>query len=320
MKIFNAALHRMVPSRFRKLLLAMYRFVKVLGSYRAEHHIDHFRDIHKMALDIAWLKRNQETSVMNCYASSQQPIETKEFYRSKEFKVYSQNGEDGLLLFLYSHIGIASKTYINLGCGGRSSNTANLSINFGWKGLDIDADEKTLLQSRKVLTDQNVPLCKLPIQRKNWVTKNNINQIINLHEMNEEIDLLSIDIDGNDYWIWKALEIVRPRIVLIEYNASFGPTRSITVPYSDDFDRWKFHESGWYHGASLVALNKLANEKKYSLFCCDSNGINAFFIRDDLVKSFHPLKPDHAYYEHALRPGNHIDQFEHINTCEYVEI
>lgn len=98
-----------------------------------------------------------------------------------------------------------------------------------------------------------------------------------------EIDLLSIDIDGNDYWVWKAMTAIRPRVVVIEYNSSFGPDRSVTVAYDPSFRRYEKHPSGLYYGASLQALNKLAAQKGYFLAGCDSAGVNAFFVRDDLA-------------------------------------
>lgn len=114
------------------------------------------------------------------------------------------------------------------------------------------------------------------------MTVENIERTIEELNIPKSLDILSIDIDGSDYWIWKAINNINPRIVVIEYNAAFGMNRSVTVPYEPDFDRFKKHKSGYYHGASLKALTKLGKEKGYSFICCDSNGVNAFFIRDGL--------------------------------------
>ena len=101
----------------------------------------------------------------------------------------------------------------------------------------------------------------------------------------DEIDLLSIDVDGVDYWLWKALTSLRSRLVVIEYNSFWGAQRAVTVPYEPDFDRFRKHPSGYYHGASLAALYRLAQEKGYILAGCDSEGLNAFFVRRDLAEA-----------------------------------
>jgi hypothetical protein len=113
-----------------------------------------------------------------------------------------------------------------------------------------------------------------------------------------EIDLLSIDIDGNDLWVWEAVEGVRPRIVVVEYNGTFGPERSVSVPYDPDFDRMARHPSGWYHGASITALARVGARKGYVLAGCDSNGVNAFFVREDCAAGAVP----EAAPERAWRP------------------
>lgn len=113
------------------------------------------------------------------------------------------------------------------------------------------------------------------------VTAENINATLEQGGMRGEIDLLSVDIDGNDYWVWKAITAIQPRIVAIEYNSSFGPERSLTVKYDPSFSRYEKHDSGLYYGASLAALTKLADEKGYLLAGCDSAGVNAFYVRRD---------------------------------------
>ena len=115
-----------------------------------------------------------------------------------------------------------------------------------------------------------------------FVTKKNINQILKKYS-GKKIDLLSIDIDGNDFWIWKAINCVKPRLVVIEYNSFFGPTLSCTIPYNHKFI-WNYEKKRSYYGASLKALEKLGKQKKYILVGVDKNGVNAFFVRNDLAK------------------------------------
>ncbi|MBN1256896.1 MAG: hypothetical protein JXA52_04250, partial [Planctomycetes bacterium] len=155
-----------------------------------------------------------------------------------EYKAFSQYGEDGLLLYIFSQIGIANFSFVEIGIGtGRECNTAALSIYFGWHGLLIDGDADNVKLARAhygACLGRETERVKVA---PGFVTTENVNEIITQHGMAGEIDLLSIDIDGNDYWVWQAIEAVEPRTVVIEYNASFGPEKAITVPYDPAFNR-----------------------------------------------------------------------------------
>jgi len=217
--------------------------------------------------------------------------------RNHEFKVYSQNGEDGLIAYLFSQIGVTNRRFVEFGVGdGRECNSANLAIHFGWSGVMLEARPSDVRKAARYYgrcrnADGNptvtVSQCR--------VTVDNIDRAISGAGVTGEIDLLSIDIDGNDYWIWQAIEVVRPRVVIIEYNASFGQ-RPITIPYDPGFGRFRKHRSGWYHGASLAALAKLGQRKGYDLVGTDHFGVNAFFIRQDVPKGdLDVVAPDDAY-------------------------
>ncbi len=140
----------------------------------------------------------------------------------------------------------------------------------------------------------------------------------------QEIDLLSIDVDGNDYWFWEGISCLSPRIVVIEYNASLGPEMALATPYDPLFLRYEKHASGFYHGASLTALERLGKEKGYSLIGCDSTGVNAFFVREDcLTKNIHILSPQSAYrpqYSRLDRGLSLEDQFRIIKDMPFVEM
>jgi hypothetical protein len=139
-----------------------------------------------------------------------------------------------------------------------------------------------------------------------------------------EIDLLSLDVDGNDYWFWEALSAVSPRIVCIEYNAGLGPELSWTVPYDPGFERFAKHPSGFFHGASLKAMERLGRNKGYRLVGCDSTGTNAFFLRDDVTAPDVPtLTAAEAYRPHANWLGRGFsedEQLEIMKTMPYVEV
>lgn len=201
---------------------------------------------------------------------------------ANEFRVFSQWGEDGIIQFLLDHIKIERKLFIEFGVQNYiEANTRFLLINNNWSGLVIDASEEHInyIKSEPIYWQYN--LKAVPA----FITKNNINDLIAENGIKGEIGLLSIDIDGNDYWVWETISVVDPAIVIIEYNFRFGKDKSVTIPYAENFIRSQAHYSTIYYGASLKALYLLAQEKGYVFVGCNSAGNNAFFVRKD-------LKPD----------------------------
>ena len=229
-----------------------------------------------------------------------------------EARVYSQNGEDGILAWLLAQVGAPNRTFVEFGIeDGRECNTANLSRTFGWSGLLLEADASHV-ESARAFYDRFPGVRILRAE----VTPENIDPLLREHGP-PEVDLLSLDIDGNDYWVWRAITAIEPRVVAIEYNATFGAERSVTVPYRDGFDRYAEHASGFYHGASLAALAKLGDEKGYALVGCDSRGANAFFVRRSLLAEQLPeVEPHEAWFplwERAhLTPDQQLEQIRHL--------
>lgn len=186
-----------------------------------------------------------------------------------ELKFCSSGGVDGLLLYIFSKTGTANHRFVEIGVGnGKECNTANLALNFGWSGLMLEAHNGNANFARYYY--KNYPVKVLYC----WVTAENINKILLENDIKGEIDLLSIDINGNDYWIWKAVDIIKPRVVVIEYNRNLKDKE--VVKYDPNFDRDK-EPSGKY-GASLQALKELAGIKGYKLICCDSLSSDAVFV------------------------------------------
>lgn len=195
-----------------------------------------------------------------------------------EYRVYSQWGEDGIIQYLIRSIDIKSKIFVEFGVEDYSeANSRFLLINNNWSGLVIDGNEENIL---KIRSDRLYWLYNLKACCE-FITCDNINDIFLKNGISGEIGLLSIDIDGNDYWVWESIKSVNPVIVVIEYNYRFGPIDSIVVPYNADFVRSKIHHSMTYFGASLRAICDLAEKKGYIFVGCCSNGVNAFFVRSD---------------------------------------
>ncbi len=195
-----------------------------------------------------------------------------------EFQVFSQWGEDGIIQFLIRNLNIDKKIFIEFGVEDYTqANTRFLLVNNNWSGLVIDGSEANIL---KVKSDEIYWNFNLKAVRA-FITKDNINEIIVQNGIKGEIGILSIDIDGNDYWVWQAINVIDPTIVIIEYNHRFERDLSVTIPYDENFVRSTFHHSMIYFGASLKALCRLANSKGYAFVGCNSNGVNAFFVKKD---------------------------------------
>ncbi len=198
-----------------------------------------------------------------------------------EFKVFSQWGEDGIIQWLIHNIDISSRRFIEFGVQNYTeSNTRFLLMNDNWSGLVIDGDKCSIdyIKNDDIYWRYNLKA------KQAFITAENINDLIREEFGNDSnVGILSVDIDGNDYWVWKAIECVRADIVICEYNSRFGSEQAVTVPYNPDFIRNIAHYSGIYYGASLAALAHLAEKKGYSLVAGNSNGNNVFFVRNELL-------------------------------------
>lgn len=239
-----------------------------------------------------------------------------------EYRVISQHREDGIIDHLLNQVGVAEGTFVEFGFWPDECNCLNLSLNRNFTGLFIDGSSDKCERARDAYSWLGKSSLKIV---ESFVTAENINTLIADNGIGGEIDVLSVDIDGNDYWLWSAIDVVNPRIVVVEYNASFGDQKSITVPYDPEFDRYAKHPSGFYHGASLTALQRLGTQKGYQLVGCDFTGVNAFFVRNDLLSAdIEVLSVEQAYMENRGRVNykkiSTQEQFKQIAFEPFVEI
>lgn len=196
-----------------------------------------------------------------------------------EFSAFSQCGEDGIIDWLVSRIPEIPQTFVEFGVEDyRESNTRLLTQLRNWRGLIMDGSARHINDIR----GQDIYWRHGLTAKCEFIDKDNINRLLSDGGMSGAIGLLSVDIDGNDFWVWKSIEAVSPAIVVAEYNAVFGDILPLTVPYDDKFQRTQAHYSNLYFGASLPALILLGKEKGYTFVGTNSMGCNAFFIRDDL--------------------------------------
>lgn len=224
--------------------------------------------------------RHQFTQLQMNQADLALRLNTDSGFDANGFRVCSQWNEDGLLQYLITHGGITSRRFVEFGVGDyRESNTRFLLQKDNWVGLILDSSPDNIRSIRNSEIYWRHQLTAVEA----FVDAGNVNRVLAEHGMSGDIGLLSIDVDGVDYWIWKAISDVSPQIVICEYNGLFGPDAAITVPYDPAFDRTRKHYSWLYAGASLAALTDLGREKGYTLVGTNSGGNNAFFVRNDVL-------------------------------------
>ncbi len=215
-----------------------------------------------------------------------------------EFRIFSQFGDDGIIQYLVNRLPITNKFFIEFGVQNyREANTRFLMQNDDWNGLvmDCSSDDVNDIRNQWYFWRHSLEA------RCEFVTRDNINDILRQAGVSEDIGLLHIDIDGNDYWVWESITDVHPVIVIMEYNSLFGADRSITTPYIETFDRYKYHHSGLLFGASLAALIEQGTRKGYAFIGCNSTGNSAYFIRLDQVADLPVKSLPEGYVESSFR-------------------
>ncbi len=191
------------------------------------------------------------------------------------FQVNSQNGEDGIIQEIFRRIGFSTRVFAEVGIGDGTENNTAFLLSQGWKGFWIDGSDAFL---RKISGRKDLPPDCL-ITCVSFVSKENIAEIFSRLGVPRDFDLMSLDIDQNTFYIWEALGEFKPRIVVVEYNASIPPDIDWKPHYVAD----RVWDGTQNFGASLKAFEKLGRQLGYSLVGCDFNGVNAFFVRDDLI-------------------------------------
>ena len=209
------------------------------------------------------------------------------------FTAYSQADEDGIIAEIFSRIGTTDRRFIEFGCGDGMENNSTYLLLTGWTGFWMDGSEENIGVIRRSFGDYMADR-RLAVNRT-FITRENIDSLISSAGFSGEVDFLSIDLDGNDYWIWEAMTAVRPRVVAIEYNATFRPPHKIVQEYNPSYV-WNSDNA---FGASLSAIEVLGAKLGYVLVGCSYVGTNAFFVREDLEsgKFSQPFSAEHHYRE-----------------------
>jgi len=240
------------------------------------------------------------------------------------FKAFSQTDEDGILLFIFSVIGTTNKKCVEICAGnGIECNTANLIINHGWSGLLVDGKLSLVQQGQAFYRGDPQTHVYPPVFVHSWITRENVNEVIMKNGFKGEIDLLSIDMDGVDYWIWSAIEAIHSRVVVVEYQDIIGPDKALTVPYKDDFNAYQYpttHGMPNFCGASLRAFVKLAKGKGYRLVGCNRYGYNAFFIHGTLGEKEIPEISIEECFKHPKVIWGMKERFPTVKKYPWAEV
>jgi hypothetical protein len=256
----------------------------------------------------------------SAYPSLAAPSSGVASLEAAELRVHSQNGEDGILAYLLDRIGPTTREVVEFGIGdGTECCAANLVLTFGWSAHLLEANADDAAAATRFYAERAGDRVHVDHAA---VEPDTVDALLSRH-VAAVFDVLSVDIDGNDYWVLEALSAVRPRVIVVEYNASFGPERSVTIPYTRGLDRYRAHASGFYHGASLTAVARLGERKGYVLAGCDSRGTNAFLVDSEAAASagLAAVSPAGAFrplYERAHLSVE--EQFAQIAHLPFVEI
>ena len=206
------------------------------------------------------------------------------------YKVYSQGDEDGAIAEIFRRIRVEHRRFIEIGVSnGLECNTLNLLLQ-RWSGHWVESDAQALAEIQRRFGGF---LGTTLYTRQQFVSAENIDQFLTRLCPDGKLDLLSIDIDGNDYWVWNAITSIQPRVVIIEYNSSWRPPLSLAIEYNPHF-KW---DGSNYFGASLSALVELGAKKGYNLVGCSFTGVNAYFVQQHLCEDYFaaPFTADNHY-------------------------
>jgi hypothetical protein len=223
-----------------------------------------------------------------------------------EFSAFSQNGEDGIIEEIFRRIGVTNRFFVEFGASDGVETNSSYLLYKGWNGVWIDGSQKNLAAIRQSCANA---IAKGQLQAVcSFITAENIEGLFKDANVPTELDFLSVDIDRNDYYVWEALQSYRPRVVAIEYNAVYRPGCDFVIPY----DAHAVWDKTSHFGASIDALCRLGAQKGYKLVGCCFAGINAFFVREDLLEDhFEPpftsenhFEPPRYFLSQAMQTGH----------------
>ncbi len=232
-----------------------------------------------------------QTIISNQYVLMKKllPPEEMPSFKDVGFKVHSEFEEDGILLYIFSIIGTTNKRVVEICAGdGINCNAANLIINHGWEGLLFDGEKHSIEKGTEFYSKNPSTFLHPPLLIHAWLTKDNINNLILENGFSGEIDLLSMDIDGNDYYMMDSINEIRPRVIICETQNVIPSHLALTIPYKEDFYFKDGKQNEDFRSVSLLAMQILLKNKGYRLIGSHRFGFNAIFMLNDIGKEIFP--------------------------------
>jgi hypothetical protein len=273
------------------------------------------------ALDLESLSQQQQRVIANQYAAfRQQKVRPYEDIRDAGFRVYSQYEEDGIILYVLSMIGFRTRKVVEMCIAdGRECMATNLILNHGFEGYLFDGNEARIRGARKFFAGKQDTLLRQPAVRHAWITAENVNDLLTDAGAFGEVDLFSLDIDGNDYWVWKAIEVIRPRLLVLETHAPIPSDLSLTIRYRPDFYCWDKPEPD-YRSVSLKAMTKLCAAKGYRLIGAHKHGFNAFYLRNDEGEDVFPEVSVESVHDNTVTRLAQAERWPRVKHMDWVEV
>jgi hypothetical protein len=237
------------------------------------------------------------------------------------FHKYSQFEEDGLLLYIFSIIGTTNRKVVELCAGnGIECMAANLIVNHGWEGYLYDGDVQKVADGKSFFHRRSQLTLRQPVYRQAWLTAENVNTVVG-GDVTGEVDLLSIDVDGMDYWLWQALDCIRPRVCIVEAANYIPSDISVTVRYEADSVYDGADElHAYYRGASLAAMTRLAKAKGMRLVGSNQQGFNCIFLRNDIGGNYFPEVTVASCHANAMSQAAQASLWPKLRHLDWQEV
>ncbi|MEM9345466.1 MAG: hypothetical protein AAGB26_02490 [Planctomycetota bacterium] len=259
----------------------------------------------------------QKTLIQQYRLLASQGKEHLPSFQDAGFRKYSQFEEDGILLLIFSLIAPINRTCVEIcAANGKECNTANLIINHGWWGHLFDGNQENVQIGKQFYKDQKDCFLHPPQFTQAWITAENVNEQIGSSGAKGPIDLLSLDIDGMDYWVWKAIDVIDPQVVVCETHNCIPPEKAWTVPYQPDF----IFDNDAYRGVSLSGMTNLAKEKGYRLVGAHRFGFNAFFIKNGVGEEYFPEVDPTSCLQDPYTQKMRQERWEEAKKYEWQEV
>jgi hypothetical protein len=275
------------------------------------------------ALDVESINQQLQVGLLANYRSQfrrgDRPFDD---IRDAGFRCHSQFEEDGILLYILAGIGMKTRRVVEIGCGtGAENMSTNLILNHGFEGYLFDGSASNIQAAGTFYRSKKDCLLTQPNLTQAWITRENVNETLQYAGAEGEVDVFSLDVDGNDWYVWNAIEAVNPRVCVFETHNIVPGQLALTIPYQSDFDYMAQPENQWdFRSASLGAMIKLSSKKGYRLIGAHRHGFNAFFLRNDLAPDLFPQVSIEQVHDNPWTREGQKNRWPIVSGLGWVEV